>query len=234
MSRRIEIKQPCPHKILQRGLDGLDLSILELALRGEKHVSIAKTLKIHERTVRERLRRLEMKKVIEEGRQEVPLVDSVALWEYVFVTYLKLHLSAAVLPAPEKVVEIGQVHPTPPPPGWLGILDKLREGNPLYDKLVRCAFVLTGTEYDAILLITTQSRDEYAEFCSILQQKGFIEKVWGSMAVEWAGYTWNPLAVPDPTEVRQSMSSASDSLLSALRKRQTSIGGADVEKSSEE
>ncbi|MFX0202583.1 MAG: helix-turn-helix transcriptional regulator [Candidatus Hodarchaeota archaeon] len=220
MAKRIEVGKPCPHKILEKNMDVVDVAVLHRALKGESYKSISKALGIAERSVRNKLNRIEAKGVIDKGKQQVPSFDTISLWEYVFVTFVKLHLPAAVPPVTPQP-PLGPVTPTPIPPGWLGAIDELRRNNPLYDKLVRSAFVLIGTEYDVILLITTQSKDEYAKFCSILQGKGIIEKIWGSMVVEWAGYTWNPLAVPDPEEMESSMRHVSSLSARALPKQRS-------------
>ena len=92
------------------------------------------------------------------------------------------------------------------------VFDDCRSDESLFNKIVRHAFVTMGTEWDLMLIISTQSIEEYTTFFSQLQQKGFIEKVWGNTIVSSAEYHFDPISVPDPSQIEGGLKIASDYL----------------------
>lgn len=211
-------RKAIPSKILEEGnLDLFDLKILQGMVEGKTQKEIAMETDSVERTVRSRIDALESKGIIIKGKRQIPLVDIFKLWNHVFITHIKLHLPSAVPMTARH--ELARVIPTPPPPAWFDALEEMKRDNPLFDKIVRYAFAMMGTEYDMLLIITTQSIDEYAEFFDNLQRKtGIIEKVWGTRVVERAGYHYDPIAVPNPDDAEESLISIKDSFDQALRR----------------
>ncbi len=194
-----------PFKIMEEGkLDLTDLSILKKLLEGKTIKQVSKELQIVEKTVSNRLDSMERNHLL--VKRQAPIVDILQLYNYLFITYVKIHLSAAIpeittgtRPTP---IPGATVRSTPPPPSWLEMLTAIENTDKeLFQKLVRYAFVVMGTEWDLVLIMSTQSIEEYTKFFSQLQSKGFIEKVEGHTVVTYAGYHYDPIAVPDPEEV---------------------------------
>jgi DNA-binding Lrp family transcriptional regulator len=205
---------PIPFRILEEGkVDLTDIRILQALIEGSRITDVASRVGVAEKTVANRLEAMEKNGII--LKKQCPVVDILRLYNYVFVAYVKVHLSAAIPEAATRGVAMsGTAVPyTPPPPSWHEVLDAIRKNDEaLFKKIVRYAFVTMGTEWDVMLVISTQSIKEYAEFFSKLQKKGFIEKVEGHTIVSSAGYYYDPISVPDPDEIKSGLETAADYL----------------------
>jgi len=192
-----------PFRIIQEGkVDLTDLRILKKLLEGKSLKDVSSEVGVAEKTVANRLAAMEKNEVI--LKKGGPIVDILHLYNYFFVAFVKLHLGAAIPEGGGRTHPItgAPMPPTPAPPSWLEVLDTMKRiDKELFAKIVRYAFVTMGTEYDIMLIISTQSIEEYTRFFSQLQRKGFIEKVWGHTVVSYAGYHYDPIAIPDPDEV---------------------------------
>jgi DNA-binding Lrp family transcriptional regulator len=200
--------------MLKSKISSLDLKILNEMVKGKRLGEVAQETGITEKTVRNHIQALEDKGVIVRGRENIPLIDIFKVWNHVFVTNIKLHLPSAIPVAGR--AESPFATPTPAPPAWFDAIKKLKE-IPLFNKLVRYAFAMFGTEYDLMLIITSQSFDEYADFSNELQKRtGLIEKVWGTRVIEVATYHYDPISVPDPKEEEESLRHTRESIDEAL------------------
>jgi DNA-binding Lrp family transcriptional regulator len=199
-----EKKPIIPFRIAEDGkVDLTDLCILEKLIDGKSIRDVAEELHIAEKTVSNRLDSMERNKLI--VKKQAPIVDILQLYNFLFITYVKVHLSAAIAEAAMRTNPLAGMPPvpsTPAPPSWLEVLEAIKETDKqLFSKIVRYAFVVMGTEWDLVLIISTQSIEEYTRFFSQLQHRGFIEKVLGQPIVSFAGYHYDPIAVPDSTEL---------------------------------
>jgi len=202
------------YKMLENKISILDLKILDAMIRGNRPGEVAQKTGSTEKTVRNHIRALESSGVILRGRENVPLVDILKVWNHVFVTHIKLHLPSAIPVAGR--AESPFVTPTPAPPAWFDAIKKIQE-IPKFKKIVRYAFAMFGTEYDLMLIITSQSFDEYADFSNELQKRtGLIEKVWGTRVVEMATYHYDPISVPEPKEEEEALRHTKESIDEAL------------------
>lgn len=203
-----------PFKIVAEGkLDLTDIRILKKLVEGNTVRDISEGLKIAEKTVANRLEAMEKNNIV--VKRQCPIIDILRLYNYVFVAYVKLHLSAAIPEVATRAVPMtgASIPYTPSPPSWLEVLNAMKSSDEgLFKKIVRYAFVTMGTEWDVMLVITTQSIDEYTRFFSQLQQKGFIERVWGHTIVSYAGYHYDPISVPDLDEIEKGLESVANYL----------------------
>jgi len=192
---------PVPFRIIENGkVDCIDLKILKGMIDQKSLRDIATEIGVAEKTVFNRLEDMQNNKIIQ--KRSVPAVDILQLYNFVFITYVKLKLSAAIPEvASDTSKSLSHIAPTPVPPAWEDSLQAIKSTDKvLFSKIVRCAFVVTGTEWDLALLISTQSLDEYTNFFAQLQKRGFIEKISGQQISTCAGYTFDPISVPDYEE----------------------------------
>lgn len=211
---REEVRKTSPERMLSQHISLADIQILWGMLKGKSYEVLGKELGVSKGTVINRVKTLEEKRVIVNGKRQVPIIDPVKIYNNVMITLIKLHLAAAYPPAAPYVPAYG---PSPVPPAWLTVIDKLREASPDFERLVRFAFTLIGTEWDVALLITTQSMHEYTKFMNELQAKtGLIDKVWGFRVIETAAYYFDPINIPDPQDIKEALKWTKESSEEAL------------------
>ncbi|MEM3555611.1 MAG: Lrp/AsnC family transcriptional regulator [Candidatus Micrarchaeia archaeon] len=181
-------------KVIREKLDEVDLRILKLLLAGrdltDREVSdIAKKLRINKDEVKDRISILSKKGVI--LKTNSALIDPIKLWDEYLIVMVKANLSPPVIG-----VEINY------PRGWTEIIEKLKETErELGINIIRQAYALQGTEWDLLLIITTQDLNEYQEFGETLIKQGWIEKIWSIRPFELKGkWFFDPVEVPSPME----------------------------------
>jgi len=181
-------------KIIGERVDEVDLRILSLLIGGrdltEQEISnIAKKLRVNKEEVKDRISILSKKGII--LKMNSALVDPIKLWDEYLIVMIKANLSPPVVG-----VEINY------PRGWTEIIEKLKETERrLGINIIRQAYALQGTEWDLLLIVTTQDMNEYQEFGENLIKQGWIEKIWSIRPFELKGkWTFDPVEVPSPME----------------------------------
>lgn len=220
------LEKTTPNRMLSSKLNLVDLEILCGMLEGKSYDEIANELREKGYTIADtksklmaRLKCLEEKRVV--LRRSIPLIDITKVYNHIYITLVKLHLAATVpiTPPPLEGIMIQTVTPTPPPPAWSEAISEMRKSTGLFEKHVRYAYALVGTEWDVILVVSVQSVEEYSRFIEEIQRKtGMIDKVWGMRVIESADYQFNPISLPDPKEIEVALNWTREATDEALRK----------------
>jgi len=172
-----------------------DVIILRGLCDGKTYKQIAEEAGVSEKVVNDRISSMEQQQIL--IKRSVPLIDISKIWNHIYMGQIKLQLAT-----PVRLAGVSA------PPAWKEILRKIKENprvSPLFNKLVRMAFIPFGTEYDVILIVTAQSLDEYSTFFEELQKEHNIERVWGAEAVPLGGLHFSPVYVPDIEEIEKSL-----------------------------
>jgi len=181
-------------KIIKEKIDEIDLKIMSLLISGrdlsEQEINgIAKKLKIDPHEVRDRISILRKKGIL--LKTSSALIDPIKLWDEYLIVFIKANLSPPVVG-----VEIDY------PRGWTEVVERLIETEKRMGiSIVRQAYALQGTEWDLLLILTTQDLNEYQEFGENLIKQGWIEKIWSIRPFELKGkWVFDPVEVPSATE----------------------------------
>lgn len=188
-------------KAIEHGLDLKDVAILNF-LAKERKLSkddireISKRTKLSEKEIRERIKKLKEKKIL--LKERVSIIDPIKIWDSYYVVFIKASITPPVLGVKTEF-----------PTGWN--IDEYMKGLKEVEKemkrsLIRHAYVMQGTEWDLMLIVSATSQQEYVEFMHKLAKQGWIAKVWSMIPVEY-GEKWifDPVAVPSEKDYIQTI-----------------------------
>lgn len=184
-------------KLTEAEVDKKDIEILSELAKEKKfsekdYQEIAKKVKISPTEVKNRIDKLRQKKILLKDR--VSILDQVRIWDGYYIVLIK----AAIQPP---VIGMETRFPT----GWV-IKDYLA-GLKQVEKemgidLIRHAYILQGTEWDVMLIVSAKSQSEFTEFTSQVSKQGWISKVWSFTPVEWrSDWIFDPISSPKPEEI---------------------------------
>ncbi|MEM3555603.1 MAG: Lrp/AsnC family transcriptional regulator [Candidatus Micrarchaeia archaeon] len=177
-------------KISKEKIDAIDLRIMNLLVK-EREVSktelmeLSKKVGISLNELRRRIVSLKRRRIIIKTNSAI--IDPVRLWDEYLIVFIKANLSPPVVG-----VEIEY------PRGWTEIIERIIETQKkLGVNIVRQAYSLQGTEWDLLLVVTTQDLDEYQRFGEELIKQGWVEKVWSMRPFELKGkWIFDPVSIP--------------------------------------
>ena len=193
-----------PKRIIEKNIDMTDLKILDaltgddLSEKFERHVTeeLSKTLDISSDEIEQRVGRLKERDVI---KKFGAIVDPLKVWDHILFTLVKISLAP---PLVEESIEEGY------PKGWIDVGKMVNDfvtNDELAKKIVRESYTLIGTEWDLMIVTSTNDLNEHREMFEKLVSMGFISMARTFNPIEGAPYVYNPIAVPPPEEVEEAL-----------------------------
>ncbi len=181
-------------KALEQDLDEKDVRLLWALSRELKFTSadikaIAGRTRLSVAETKKRLAVLRRKKILLKDR--VSILDQMRIWDGYYIVLIKAAIKPPVIGMETKF-----------PTGWA--LKDYLEGLKKVEKqlklnLIRHAYVLQGTEWDIMLVASTTSQSELAEFISRVAKQGWVTKSWSFTPAIYGGrWIFDPIASPDP------------------------------------
>lgn len=186
-------------KLTEAGVDKKDIEILsELArerkFTDEEYKHIASKVGLSVDKVKKRIEILSDKKILLKDR--VSILDQVRIWDGYYIVLVKAAIQPPVIGMETKF-----------PTGW--VIEDYLKGLKQVEKemkvdMIRHAYILQGTEWDLLLIISAKSQKEYAEFFSRVSKQGWIAKVHSVIPVELNDeWVFNPISSPNPHDIEE-------------------------------
>jgi DNA-binding Lrp family transcriptional regulator len=191
-------------RIMEKNLDTKDLEILNTLtqnkffdkLKDRIVEELAKDCAISKKEVNQRINKMRQKLII---KGFSAIVDPVSIWDNLIFTFVKISLAPPLLE--ESLVEKY-------PSTWvrLGeILEEFVEKDEIASKILREAYALIGTEWDLLIITSTNDLSEHREMFERLSKKGFISMARSMFPIEGAPYIYDPISVPSAEELKQTL-----------------------------
>lgn len=186
-------------KLTEAGVDKKDIEILsELAkerkFTAQEYKDISSKVGLSTDEVKKRIDTLSNKKLLLKDR--VSILDQVRIWDGYYIVLVKAAIQPPVIGMETKFPIAWQIK------SYLGGLKQVEKEMKI--DLIRHAYILQGTEWDLLLIISAKSQKEYAEFFSRLSKQGWIDKVHSIIPVELNDeWVFNPISSPDPQDVEE-------------------------------
>jgi len=186
-------------KLSEANVDKKDIEILSELARERKFTTqeykdIASKVGLSINDVKKRIKALSDKKILLKDR--VSILDQVRIWDGYYIVLFK----AAIQPP---VIGLQTKFPT----GWAlkNYLDGLRIAEKEMNiNIIRHAYVLQGTEWDILLIVSAKSQREFVEFSDKLARQGWISKGWSMIPVELGDkWVFDPISSPNPIDIEQ-------------------------------
>jgi len=193
-----------PRKLIEKELDVKDVEILnrltDPAFFGEFEgvivQKLAKECGISVKKVEGRIKALKDKGVINNFSA---VVDQLKVWDNMIFTFVKVSLSPPLIE--ESMVE---KYPT----GWVEIgkvLEEFIKNDDTAKKILREEYTLIGTEWDLLIITSTNDLNEHREMFERLTRKGFISMARSMFPIEGAPYIYRPISCPPVEEVKRAL-----------------------------
>ena len=186
-------------RILESGMDKTDIKIVEKLMQNQTALQralietasreLSKELNLDPREIKRRIEKLMKAEIF---RNFAPIIDPMKIWNYVYFIFVKADLSPPLIGVPIEY-----------PSSWSDLIERikeLRKKSDLARTMIRYAFPLQGTEWDILLLVTTNERENLLKLCNEIVGSKFVEKIWSFSPVEGAGYVYEPIVVPQEEE----------------------------------
>lgn len=193
-----------PKRIIGEGIEAKDIEILNRLtdpeffgeFEGEIVRKLAKECEISVEEAEERIKALKEKEIV---KGFSALVDQLKIWDNKLFTFVKVSL------APPLVEEsIAGRYPT----SWVEVGNILREfveEDEIAKKILREAYTLIGTEWDVLIVTTTNDLGEWREMIERLIGKGFVSMAWSVTPMEGVPYVFRPISCPPVEEVKSAL-----------------------------
>ena len=191
-------------RIIERGIEAKDIEILNrltdpeffVEVEGEIVRKLATECGISVEEAEKRIKAFKDKEIV---KGFSALVDQLKIWDNKLFTFVKVSL------APPIVEEsIAGRYPT----SWVDIGDVLRkfvEEDDIAKKILREAYTLIGTEWDLLIITTTNDIGEWREMIERLIGKGFVSMAWSVSPIEGVPYIFRPISCPPVEEVKSAL-----------------------------
>ena len=195
--KMIEPREP-PYIALSYGIGTVEAAILQGLFEEKNYKAIAENIRaelkiaMDEKGVQEKVERMRKDGVI---KKIAPIVDPLKVWNHIYFVFVKASLAPPIVG-----VEIQY------PAGWGELCDmlyELIEKDALAKKIVRQMYALQGTEWDLLLMVTTDDMGDLRDLCEKITSSGFIEKVWSFEPVKGANHYFNPIGIPSVSDIKE-------------------------------
>lgn len=193
-----------PRKLIEKEIDVKDVEILNKLtnpkflgeFEGEIVQKLAKECKIAVEEAKQRVKALKDKGVIHNFSA---VVDQLKVWDNMIFTFVKVSLSPPLIEE-----SMAEKYPT----GWVEIgkvLEDFIENDDTAKKILREAYTLIGTEWDLLMITSTNDLNEHREMFERLTRKGFISMARSMFPIEGAPYIYRPISCPPVEEVKRAL-----------------------------
>ena len=192
------IRKDVWEKALEQDLDQKDVMLLYVLTRERKFSEadvklVARRTGISVAETKRRLKALRRKKIL--LKDQVSVIDQIRIWDGYYIALIKAAIKPPVIGMETKF-----------PTGWA--LKDYLEGLQRVEKklklnLIRHAYILQGTEWDILLIISATSQGEFVEFMNEIAKQGWVTKTWSFTPVGY-GEKWifDPISSPDPKKYK--------------------------------
>ena len=193
-----------PKRIIENEIEVKDVEILNKLtdaeffreFEGEIARKLAVECVISVEEAEERIKVLKEKGIVKGFSAQV---DQLKIWDNKVFTFVKVSLSPPLLEE-----SIAGRYPT----SWVDIGELLRkfvEEDDLAKKILREAYTLVGTEWDLLIITTTNDLSEWREMIERLIGMGFVSMAWSVLPMEGAPYIYRPISCPSSEEVKSAL-----------------------------
>lgn len=186
-------------RALESDLDKVDLEILQRLTGGSPKLQevlidvaskeISKDLGLPTKAVKNRIAKIRKAKVFE---KIIAQIDPMKIWNYLFFVFMKADLTPPLIGVPLEY-----------PSSWTDLVDYIKEmrvKSDLARSMIRLAVPLQGTDWDILLLVSTNDRRDLLDLCNELVASKFVEKIWSFSPVEGGGYIFDLVGIPAKDE----------------------------------
>jgi DNA-binding Lrp family transcriptional regulator len=186
-------------KLTEAGVDKKDIEILSELAKEKKFTEIeykdlASKVGLSIDEVKKRLEELKSKKILLKDR--VSILDQVKIWDGYCIVLVKAAIQPPVIGMETKF-----------PTGWH--IGSYMKGLKQVEKemkinLIRHAYVLQGTEWDIMLIVSAKSQKEMVDFFNKVAKQGWMSKGWSITPIEFGeDWVFDPISSPKPQEISQ-------------------------------
>lgn len=193
-----------PKRIIENEIEAKDVEILNKLtdpkflgeFEGEIVRKLATECEISVEEAEKRIKALKDKEIV---KGFSALVDPLKIWDNRLFTFVKVSLSP---PLVEESIAVRY------PTSWVDIGEILREfveEDDIAKKILREAYTLIGTEWDLLIITTTNDISEWREMIERLIGMGFVSMAWSVLPMEGAPYIFRPISCPSVEEVKSAL-----------------------------
>ena len=189
-----------PHfweKAIKKKIERKDVELLNWLTENQRWtqrdvIECARALKAKPGEIKRRLKKLQQLKVL--IKEKSAIISPLPLWDHLLFSLVK-----AKIPPPVVGIDIRY------PRTWTEMIERLQktEKEAKVDFSIREVYALIGTEWDILVVSTTNDLENFQKFFEILSKQGWIDKVWtfrpAEMEEKWI---FNPVKVPSVSEYK--------------------------------
>lgn len=186
-------------KLTEAEVDKKDIEILDYLSQEKKftekdYEEIGEKVGINPSEVKDRLNTLREKKIL--LKDNVSILDQLKIWDGYYIVLVKAAIQPPVIGIETKFPTGLQIN---------NYIDGLKQvEKEMKINLIRHAYVLQGTEWDIILIVSAKSQNEYVEFVSKVAKQGWVSKTWSFTPVELGGdWIFDPISSPGPQNTNE-------------------------------
>jgi DNA-binding Lrp family transcriptional regulator len=150
-----------------------------------------------EQDVKKEIEKLKEKGII---KKIAPIVDTLDVWNHLYFVLIKAGLTPPV-------VGVEMEYPT----GWRRLSDmimELLEKDELARSIVRHMYALQGTEWDLMLIVTVNDRDDMRRLCEAITARGYVDKIWSFEPIKGTRHYFDPIGIPPLSEIKEGIEEA--------------------------